>query len=120
MNNQQITHKLVLIVRSDLKMSKGKTVAQCAHATVDAVTKSITTQKFKDWINSGETIISLKVKDLYTLQKMINTAHERKINANIITDEGLTEVESNTQTVGYIGPDSIEKIDKISGQLKCL
>ena len=41
---------------------------------------------------------------------MINTAHERKINANIIIDEGLTEFETNTQTVGYIGPGSIEKI----------
>tara|TARA_Y100000591_G_scaffold306556_1_gene305108 strand:- start:947 stop:1294 length:348 start_codon:yes stop_codon:yes gene_type:complete len=113
-------YKLVLLVRSDLKMSKGKTVAQCAHAVVDATTKSINTEKFAKWRNTGETIICLKVKDLLTMQKMINTAKERKINANIITDEGLTEFETHTQTVGYIGPDLAEKIDKITGQLKCL
>ena len=118
-----MSYKLVLLVRSDLKMSKGKTVAQCGHAVVDATISAINTpnnHKFIEWRKSGETIICLKVPDELTLTTILTIATRKEIKNGIIKDEGLTEVDPNTITVAYMGPDNIEKIDKLTGQLKCL
>ena len=40
--------------------------------------------------------------------------------AGYIVDAGKTEVASGTITVGFVGPDTEEKINKLTGQLKCL
>lgn len=54
--------KLVLVVRNDLKMGKGKIVAQCAHAAVAAYK---TAKKYppiiKAWENSGQVKVTVKV-----------------------------------------------------------
>ena len=43
-------YKLALIVRSDINMSKGKTIAQTGHAVVDATVKAYTkTTIFFKW-----------------------------------------------------------------------
>lgn len=58
--------KMVLVVRNDLKMGKGKVAAQCAHAAVAGYRQA---QKhpsiLKAWENCGQTKITLKVSQLF-------------------------------------------------------
>ena len=116
-----MTYKLVILVRNDLNMSNGKIVAQTAHATVDATIKSYTgTRHFWKWKNSGETIVALKVQSKTQLLTLIKKAKKNDIKSGCVIDYGLTEVEPDTITVGFIGPDLSSNIDKITGNLKLL
>ncbi len=113
--------KLIILVRSDLNMSKGKIVAQTAHATVEATISSYSkTNHFWKWRTNGETIIALKVQSREQLLKLIKKAKKNNINNGYIIDKGLTEVDAGTITVGFIGPDLYSNIDKITGNLKLL
>lgn len=54
--------KMVLIVRNELKMGKGKVAAQCAHAAVAAYKQARRQPNvLKSWENCGQTKITLKV-----------------------------------------------------------
>lgn len=116
-----MSYKLVILVRSDLNMSPGKIVAQTAHATVDATIKSYTgTTNFWKWKNNGETIVALKVQSKSQLLSLIKKSKKNNIKSGCVIDYGLTEIEPNTITVGFIGPDLCSNIDKITGQLSLL
>lgn len=56
-------NKLVLIVRNDLKMGKGKVAAQCSHAAVLAHEKSRVSRPviFSEWKRNGQPKIVVKV-----------------------------------------------------------
>ena len=113
-------YKLALIVRSDINMSKGKTIAQTGHAVVDATIKAYTsTTIFFKWQSSGETIIAVKANEK-TLHTVIKIAERKGIHCGLVCDAGKTEVAPDTITVGYVGPDTEDKIDKLIGQLKLL
>lgn len=59
-------YKMVLCVRQDLKMGKGKMCAQCGHAAVGAVKKAAirTPKQLKRWEMYGQPKIALKVRIL--------------------------------------------------------
>jgi PTH2 family peptidyl-tRNA hydrolase len=112
--------KLAIIVNSDLNMSKGKIVAQTGHAMVQATVKAYTqTTNFYKWQSDGETIIAVKA-NLKTLQTICDIAERKGVVSGYICDAGRTEVAPGSITVGYVGPDKSEKIDKLVGQLKLL
>ncbi|TMW47870.1 hypothetical protein DOY81_007054 [Sarcophaga bullata] len=119
--------KLALVVRGDLKMSKGKTAAQCAHAAVLCVQESQFSkndqnhQLLESWLIKGQPKIVLKVDggyaDLIQLQKM---SKELGVISALVQDAGRTQLEAGTATVLGIGPDTVENIDKLVGHLKLL
>ncbi len=111
--------KQVIIVRADLQLPKGKLAAQAAHAAVEAAWRS-DDSLFKSWRNSGMKKVALKVADLTELHKVIQNAKDAGLTTAIITDAGHTVVEPGTITCAAIGPDSEEKIDRITGKLKML
>lgn len=111
--------KQIILVRKDLKMSKGKVAAQAAHASVDAAFSS-NKKLFKKWKASGMKKIALGVENLEELKKFIDEAKNRDIVTSIIVDAGHTEVEPGTTTCGAIGPGPESQIDKITGELKPL
>lgn len=111
--------KQVILVRSDIKMSKGKIAAQSAHAAVDAAFSS-NKKLFKNWRNAGMKKIALKVESLEQLQSLIDKAYENDLVTSIIKDAGHTEVKPGTITCGAIGPGPEIQIDKITGELKPL
>ena len=115
-----MSYKLALLVRNDLNMSKGKIVAQCGHAMVDATLIANKDNTIFKWKDDGETIIALKVKNEKTLLTIMNIAERKNIPHGYIVDEGRTEVAQDTITVGFVGPDKEIKIDKLVGQLKLL
>lgn len=114
-----MTYKLAILVRSDLKMSRGKVLAQAGHAIVEATVKTYTkTTIFYKWQADGEKIVILKVPNEKTLDTIIEIANRKNVQQGVVVDAGLTEVMPGTKTVGYVGPDYDNKIDKLVGQLK--
>lgn len=123
-NQKQISrlmkdYKQVILVREDLKMSKGKMSAQSAHASVDALLKSHK-DDIKEWKNQGMKKVVLSVKDEKELLKLRQQAEDAGLAVAIIADAGRTELAPGTVTAVCIGPDVEEKIDKITGQLKLI
>lgn len=111
--------KQVILVRDDLRMSKGKTAAQVAHAAVDAVFRS-NKKLVKNWRDQGMKKIALRVKDKEELLRYKALAEEADLTTAVITDAGHTEVEPGTMTCMAIGPDAEAKIDKVTGELSPL
>lgn len=114
-----MSFKMCILVRDDLKMSKGKVLAQVSHSMVDATFKAYTgSQIFFKWRSDGEKIVILKVPNEKTLMYIMDIAGRKGINCGYTVDAGLTEVLPGTITVGYVGPDYEDKIGKLTGQLK--
>lgn len=118
-----INNKLVLVVRNDLGMSKGKIAAQCSHASVECYKASVEykPRMAKIWSVTGQKKVVVAIgngeKGLTELSKV---AKSYKVLSCIIHDAGATEVKSGTPTVIGIGPDSADVIDKITGHLKLI
>ncbi len=110
--------KQVILVRKDLKLSKGKLAVQCSHASVEAVLKS-NKKKVDEWRKFSKKVV-LKVNDKKELLKFKKLADEVGLVNVLIKDAGLTEIEPGTITCLAIGPDKEEKINKITGMLKTL
>ncbi len=117
-----LEYKMVIVTRSDLKLSPGKLAAQVAHAAVSCAleTKKNNSKWFHNWQTEGSKKVILKVdseKDFYTLKEK---AEELKIVANIISDAGFTEIPEGTKTVLGIGPAPNNIIDQVTGNLLAL
>jgi PTH2 family peptidyl-tRNA hydrolase len=115
-------YKMVIVTRSDLKLSPGKLAAQVAHAAVACAldTKKNNSKWFRCWQKEGAKKAILKVnseKDFYPLKKK---AEELKIIAYIISDAGHTEIPEGTKTVLGIGPAPTNIIDQVTGDLPLL
>ena len=111
--------KQAIIVRTDLKMDRGKIASQCSHASVSALMGSTKTKSDK-WLKQGMKKVVLKVKNEKDLINVYKKAKKEKIVCALITDAGLTQVSPGTLTALGIGPDVDEKIDKVTGKLKLL
>ncbi len=109
-------YKQVILVRTDLKLPKGKMAAQVAHACVEAVLRS-KEDMVDTWRKEGMRKIVLKVADEKELYKYIQLAKDAKFITSIITDAGRTVVEPGTVTCGAIGPAKEKDVDKITGNL---
>ena len=111
--------KVVVVVRSDLDISKGKVAVQVAHAAVRCALESRVKAKpwFDRWMDGGERKIVVKAPDLRALHELQARAAKEGLVTALIQDAGLTEVEPGTVTCLGIGPAPEEIIDKITGQL---
>ncbi|KAJ8679056.1 hypothetical protein QAD02_014843 [Eretmocerus hayati] len=111
--------KLVLIVRNDLKMGKGKVAAQCAHAAVAAYKQARKHPKIlKSWEECGQTKITLRCDNETQLLELHETARAIGLLSNIVRDAGQTQVAPGSRTVCGVGPGPCELIDQITGHLK--
>jgi len=107
---------MVILVRQDLKLPKGKLAAQVAHAAVEACFNS-EKGDVALWRDNGQKKVVLKVKDEKELLMYLMQAKSAKLRTALITDAGRTVVEPGTKTCVGIGPDSEDKIDKVTGKL---
>ncbi|EMR83107.1 putative peptidyl-trna hydrolase 2 protein [Botrytis cinerea BcDW1] len=116
--------KLVLVVRTDLGMTKGKIAAQCSHATL-ACYKTISRQPansliLRRWEREGQAKVALQVKSEDELQILQAQAISLGVVAEQIADAGRTQIASGSHTVLGIGPAPKSVIDQITGKLKLL
>jgi len=109
--------KQVIIVRKDLKLSKGKLASQVAHAAISAAEKS----KWKDeWLKQGQKKVVLKCNSKEELLELYEKAKEMNLPSELIYDAGKTQLEPGTLTCVGIGPAPSEEIDKLTRNLKLL
>ncbi|MEW6069912.1 MAG: peptidyl-tRNA hydrolase Pth2 [Candidatus Thermoplasmatota archaeon] len=118
MNN----YKLAVVVRNDLKLSKGKLAVQVAHACLTCAinTKARKRDWFKRWYEEGQKKVVLKINSLEELYILKSKAEEKALPTHLVTDAGLTELKPGTITCLGIGPAPNELIDTITGKLKLL
>jgi PTH2 family peptidyl-tRNA hydrolase len=114
--------KLVVVFRSDLKLSKGKAAVQAGHAAVSSAedARKRHRQWWEEWLYEGQRKIAVKVKTEKELVQLEQEAKEFGLPCALIVDRGLTEIPPNTVTCLGIGPAPSEKIDKLTGNLPLL
>lgn len=114
--------KQVVVVRSDLKMGKGKLAAQVAHASVSAMLEAerMDENVVREWLTEGQPKIVLKVGGLEELEAVYERARSSGLPVVIVVDKGLTQLKPGTPTCVGIGPAPSDKIDEITGGLKLL
>jgi len=110
--------KQVILVRTDLKMGKGKIATQACHASVGAM-RFVDKKIVRTWDEFAKKVV-LKVKDEKELKEIYKKVKKEKIPCFLVKDAGLTQLEPGTVTALGIGPVEEKKIDKITGNLKLM
>lgn len=113
--------KQVIVVRTDLKMQKGKIAAQCAHASLAAFLKAQQADSYgcEAWLASGAEKVVVKVASQKELFKVYADVKNR-LPCELISDAGKTQVKPGSYTALGIGPAEESEIDKFTGKLKLL
>merc|ERR1712093_524463 len=114
--------KMVLVVRTDLGMTKGKIAAQASHATL-ACYKSLQASNpglLKHWERTGQAKIALKADSEDELLVLQAQAQSLNICARSIQDAGRTQIAAGSRTVLGIGPAPVRLINQVTGNLKLL
>lgn len=115
-------YKMVIAVRSDLKLSPGKMAAQVAHAAVNCamLTSKKKPEWYREWYRKGQKKVVVKVNDLNELYDLKMRAEAVDLVCSLITDAGHTELPPGTVTCLGIGPAPEEIIDRITGHLRLM
>jgi len=123
--------RVILLVRSDLGMGKGKIAAQAGHAIqlllleqarIQEDTLILTlTPMLKAWLSGIYTKITLRVDSEEELEALCAEARKRDIPAVVVEDLGLTSFNGKrTKTVAAIGPVLKEVHDLFTKGLKMM
>ncbi len=118
-------------MRHDLKMRRGKQIAQGAHASMSFICRrlqergTISLDDFsaaeRAWLNGAFAKICCRVDSEDELMVIHDKAVDAGLEVHLITDSGKTEFHGvPTRTCLAIGPDDAERIDAITGQLQLL
>jgi PTH2 family peptidyl-tRNA hydrolase len=113
-------YKQVIIVRNDLKLSKGKTAAQVGHAVLECWLRSDDEKLKRSWHEEGGKKVVLKCKDERELYEINEAAKQNGLITAVIRDAGHTEIAAGTVTCLGIGPDEEKNIDKVTNSLQPL
>ncbi len=124
--------KQVIVIRRDLKMRRGKEIAQGAHASGAWLTERLahpadTEPNFMvvwlsdaqlAWIGGSYTKVTCYVASEEELHDLMDRAVELGVEANLITDAGRTEFGGvPTVTALAVGPAWSQDVDKVTGHL---
>ncbi len=115
-------YKMVIAVRADLEMGRGKIAVQVAHAAVAALEEARKRRRewAEAWLEGGQRKIAVKVKSEEELVMLEKVAEDLRIPSAMIRDRGLTQLPPDTATCIGIGPAPFDLIDKITRDLKLL
>lgn len=118
------TTKMVVIIRTDLQMGRGKIASQAAHAAILLYQSSAENKDpcLQTWLRCGQPKVILKVDNdcENTLLTMYQKALDNHLNVCQVQDAGRTQVVEGTLTAIGIGPNKVEEVDKITSSLKLL
>lgn len=133
--------KMMIVMRRDLKMRKGKIAAQAGHACIEAILMALQKENrmngfetmsdkvllksegkqatpLSDWFHYGCAKVCVYVDSEQELSDIANKAAERGILAAVITDAGMTEFHGvPTKTCLALEPLPVEIADELTGTL---
>ncbi|CAD6581336.1 MAG: hypothetical protein ASARMPREDX12_000429 [Alectoria sarmentosa] len=117
--------KLVLVVRTDLGMGKGKIAAQCAHATLACykqllLASTSPSSLLRRWEATGQAKIAVQVASEEALERLRAQAVGLGLCAQVVRDAGRTQVASGSATVLGVGPGPRGVVDGVTGGLRLL
>lgn len=130
--------KQVIVIRADLKMRRGKEIAQGSHASLAFLTRQLQSKNWffrfyewifghrirlsevqKFWIDNSYAKVCVRVNSEADLKEIEKKALESGLVCHLITDSGRTEFKGvPTATCLAIGPDRSELIDAVTGHLE--
>ena len=122
---------MVIVVRRDLNMRKGKIAAQVAHAAMkflvdgydphsSTMTTSLTPPQVA-WLTGAFAKVVVYVESEQELLDLIEKGKRAAIDVRTITDAGRTEFHGvPTLTCAAFGPADVSKLDHVTGHLKLL
>ena len=115
--------KMMLCVRMDLKMDKGKMAAQCCHATLGLYKKIVGKSKMakmvEDWENNGQKKIVAKLKSEAEMNLLVSNATDAGIPFYVVVDAGKTQVAAGSRTIIAL-MEYENKMDTVTGRLKLM
>ena len=135
------TSKMMIVVRRDLKMRKGKIAAQSGHACVEAILAALAKEDrlgdicfegswaylkptdkpetpLSGWFQNGMAKICVYVDSEEELREIDRQAKEAGIISVMILDAGMTEFHGEpTYTCLAMEPQPAETVDPITGNL---
>jgi PTH2 family peptidyl-tRNA hydrolase len=120
--------KQVIVIRRDLRMRRGKEIAQGAHAAMAWLTRRMVfgdasasvnlSAAEMDWLAGGSRKVTVTVTSEEQLMAVYEKARAAGLVAELITDSGRTEFHGvPTPTSVGIGPDYDDLIDPVTGDL---
>ena len=130
---QQRPTKQVIVIRRDLKMRRGKEIAQGAHASMAWLRQRITphltpagradqvqfSAAERSWLELSMRKVTVKVGSEQELLGVYDKAIAAGLVVHMITDRGLTEFGGiPTRTCLAVGPDYDDLIDPVTGDLE--
>lgn len=115
-------YKQVIAVRTDLKMSPGKLAVQVAHASVEAVLRSLENERWRrwlsGWISQGMKKVVVRVGGQEDLLRIYDECVKRDLPCSMVRDAGRTELEPGTLTTVGVGPAPSSLVDEVTGGLQ--
>ena len=142
MERKMYKSKMMIVMRRDLKMRKGKIAAQAGHACVEAVLMALkkenrlndieessdgveltldkkTNTPLSEWFHYGCAKVCVYVDSEAELLDIARKATERGILSAMITDAGMTEFHGiPTKTCLALEPLPCDIADELTGHLK--
>jgi PTH2 family peptidyl-tRNA hydrolase len=123
--------KQVIVMRHDLKMRRGKQIAQGAHASMAFLTRRLQSRtsigmddfspNVQTWILGSFAKVCVRCNSEDELMAIHDKAIASSLEVHLITDSGRTEFHGKpTRTCLAIGPDEAAKIDQVTGHLELL
>ena len=124
--------KQVIVIRRDLRMRRGKEIAQGAHAATawlaDLILQTMRPNDVdhvalspaeRAWLESSFRKVTVKVNSEEELIAVYQKALDAGLTVHLITDRGLTEFGGvPTRTCLAVGPDYDDLIDPVTGDLE--
>lgn len=114
--------KMVMVVRTDLKMGHGKVAAQCCHACLGLykilLKKDI--PRLQAWENSNYKKVVLKCTTEQEMLQIASSAKLKDLDYYIVRDAGLTQIIPGSKTVLSIGPAMESELKDVTNHLKLL
>eukprot|EP00455_Lapot_gusevi_P031116 TRINITY_DN3361_c0_g1_i1.p1 TRINITY_DN3361_c0_g1~~TRINITY_DN3361_c0_g1_i1.p1 ORF type:complete len:114 (+),score=15.86 TRINITY_DN3361_c0_g1_i1:163-504(+) len=113
---------MILGVRKDLKMEKGKIAAQCGHATLGAYRQLEGEDRasLDCWLLCGQPKIAVQIQDEDEMLELKQSAEKIGLPTYIVRDAGHTQVAPGSKTVLAIGPGPVSLVDSVTKHLKLL
>ncbi|MGQ9565686.1 MAG: peptidyl-tRNA hydrolase Pth2 [Candidatus Bathyarchaeales archaeon] len=118
----EFKYKQAIIIRTDLKMGKGKIAVQASHAAVSSAEEARKRhgEWWEAWLDEGQRKVVVKVKSETELLQLKQQAARMSLPHVLVRDRGLTQIPPDTVTCLGIGPAPTSEIDKITGKLPLL